>query len=249
MKTKIFRSEVVIALALMSFALVGGGAETDEAGFQSLFNGKDLTGWQKDALGWSVTNGAITAASAPRSYLTWSGGIVGDFELRFEFKLVSGMAKVHYRGRKIETTNQANSIKAYTFEMAAPKVRAVETGLLFEDGDTSISSTVPSANRGRRKLSELGKKTVRESTGKDVTVGETETSPNEIRSSIRQDGWNEAGIRAEGNHLVHKLNGHVAVDVMDVQAGKQSIAGTLGLRAVDTNTVIHFRNIRLRKLP
>ncbi len=238
-------------LQFMAVALLAASslhaADSNEAGFEQLFNGKDLTGWKTDAPGWTVADGTISASRAPRSYLIWQGGTVGDFELRFSFRLASGIAKVQYRGRKIQTTNEANSIKAYTFEIADLKTRGGETGPLFEDGGTSPD--VAAGDKGRRKLSELGKKTIRESTGKDVVVGETDTTANEIRAGIRQGDWNEAVIRVEGLHIIHKLNGHVAVDVTDIQGGKRGASGTLGLRTTGSETVVQFKNIRLKKLP
>lgn len=222
-------------------------ADNDEAGFEQLFNGKDLAGWKTNAPGWTVADAAISTFRAPGGYLIWQGGTVGDFELRFSFRLVSGIAKVQYHGRKIQTTNEANNIKAYTFEMVDLKTRGSETGLLYEDGGTSPD--VAAGDKGRRKLSDLGKRTIRESTGKDVVVGDTEMTANEIRAGIRQGEWNEAVIRVEGFHIIHQLNGRVAVDVMDIQGGKQGASGTLGLRVISAGTVVHFKNIRLKRLP
>jgi len=59
----------------------------------SLFNGKDLTGWDGAPGWWTVEDGALTAESTPQkpctecNYLIWKGGKPADFELTCEFKL------------------------------------------------------------------------------------------------------------------------------------------------------------------
>ena len=73
--------------------------DTSEAGFQSIFNGQDLAGWEGNPKLWSVKDGAITGQTtaenpAPgNTFLIWTNGTVADFELRCSFKLVPGDAK------------------------------------------------------------------------------------------------------------------------------------------------------------
>src|ERR1051325_7055909 len=66
-----------------------------EAGFTSLFNGKDLTGWTGDPRLWSVKDGAITGQTTTENpakgntFLIWTNGSVSDFELRCSFRLTA----------------------------------------------------------------------------------------------------------------------------------------------------------------
>lgn len=68
-------------------------APLSQAGEQTLFNGKDLEGWDGAPGWWRVEDGAITTESTPEkpcpapTYLTWTGGQPADFELRADFKL------------------------------------------------------------------------------------------------------------------------------------------------------------------
>ena len=63
-----------------------------EEGFVSLFNGRDLSGWQGDRELWSVQDGAITGVTRGpehleyNKFLIWDGE-ASDFELRCEFRL------------------------------------------------------------------------------------------------------------------------------------------------------------------
>src|SRR4051794_34704608 len=67
-------------------------------GIQSLFNGKDLTGWEGRPEHWSVEDGAITGKTTKEhpakgnNFLIWrpngTNGIVSDFKLSLSYKIV-----------------------------------------------------------------------------------------------------------------------------------------------------------------
>lgn len=68
-------------------------ADEKEEGFQPLFNGKDLTGWEgagkeADAC-WLVEEGDVVCTGKPGPWLR-SAGEFGDYELRLEYKLKEG---------------------------------------------------------------------------------------------------------------------------------------------------------------
>src|SRR5688572_7395602 len=76
------------------------------AGFESLFNGKDLTGWKGKEGFWSVQDGAITGETktdfkGPNTFLVWQGGEPANFELHFKYKIDSGNSGVQYRSKLI----------------------------------------------------------------------------------------------------------------------------------------------------
>lgn len=73
-------------VAAFVMAAAAGAAEKDAEGFVSLFNGKDLTGWEGAVNGYKVEDGVLYCD--PKS----GGNLVtpkeyGDFILRFEFRL------------------------------------------------------------------------------------------------------------------------------------------------------------------
>ncbi len=64
---------------------------SDNVGWVSLFNGRDLSGWDGDTRYWKVDDGAIyvePTCEKPTGtiYLIWQGGEVGDFMLKFDSK-------------------------------------------------------------------------------------------------------------------------------------------------------------------
>src|SRR5205807_780041 len=88
-----------------------------EKGFESLFNGKDLAGWDGNPKLWSVKEGTIlgqTTVENPakgNTFLIWTNGTVGDFELRCSFKIVPGDSKgfansgIQYRSKILDQSN------------------------------------------------------------------------------------------------------------------------------------------------
>src|SRR5947209_20632243 len=100
MKTPLFTRFTSLALgALIAAPLTAAFAAGDDAGFKSLFNGKDLTGWEGVPELWSVQDGAITGKTTKEvpakenTFLVWKDGTVSDFELHAKFKLVPGDEK------------------------------------------------------------------------------------------------------------------------------------------------------------
>jgi hypothetical protein len=90
-------------------------AMMSEEGFESLFNGKDLSGWKGDELFWSVKDESITGQFSPRTglkqgtFLVWEGGRLEDFELRLSFR-GQGNGGVKYRGASDDQGNIAGYI-------------------------------------------------------------------------------------------------------------------------------------------
>ena len=74
-----------------------------EKGFTSIFNGKDLTGWEGMPGMWTVKDGAITPKqSTINNWVFWRGGQPADFELRLSFRYHSGNSGVQVRTIEFE---------------------------------------------------------------------------------------------------------------------------------------------------
>lgn len=76
-----------------------------EPGFQPLFNGKDLDGWEGDRSLWRVADGTIVGDSPgiERNQFLATTKRYGDFELRLEFRLKDGQGNsgVQFRSERI----------------------------------------------------------------------------------------------------------------------------------------------------
>lgn len=241
MKSLLRFGTVIFGIAIFSQAINARGGEA-EKGFQSLFNGKDLTGWDGNPKLWSVKDGAITGQTTPENptkgntFLIWTNGTVADFELRFSYKITPNNDKgfansgVQYRSKIFDPANWV--VGGYQADMEAG---ATYSGILYEERMTRGIM----AARGEKVV--WDKDCKKQVTG---TVGKSE----EIQAAIKKDGWNDYVIIAQGNHLQHFINGHLTVDVTDECEAKAAKSGVLALQlhAGDPMTV-QFRDLRLKQ--
>ena len=91
------------ALILLSCFAAAGHAQE----FQSLFNGKDLSGWAGKPEFWSVQDGVIfgqTTKDKPtqgNTFLIWQGGEVKDFVFKAKVRFEGNNSGVQYRSERI----------------------------------------------------------------------------------------------------------------------------------------------------
>lgn len=230
-----------IILALLTVSLQGAiGAftfaddEAASAGFQSLFDGETLEGWDGDPKFWRVEDGAITGQTTAENptrgntFLVYRGEEVSDFELQLKFRIVGGNSGIQYRSREVE--------------------KWVMSGYQADIDSTNRFSGILYEEKARGILAVRGQKlTIGSDGGKQVTG---KTSDDEtILSSIKQDDWNDYTIKAVGNHLVQSINGHVTVDVTDEQAAKRAMSGLLALQLhAGPPMLVQFKEIRIKHL-
>jgi hypothetical protein len=74
---------------LFAAASAAAWAAEPPAGFTSLFNGRDLTGWQGATAGYEAVNGELRSRPGVGGNLL-TVGEYGDFVLKFEFRLTPG---------------------------------------------------------------------------------------------------------------------------------------------------------------
>lgn len=94
-----------ICIMGIAFAADVAAAETKEAAFRPLFNGKDLTGWNGNLQVWSVENGVIVGQSQglPNNEFLATNDSFDDFELRVTFRLKDGVGNsgIQFRSQRI----------------------------------------------------------------------------------------------------------------------------------------------------
>jgi len=216
--------------------------DTSEAGFQSIFNGQDLAGWEGNPKLWSVKDGAITGQTtaenpAPgNTFLIWTNGTVADFELRCSFKLVPGDAKgfansgIQYRSKVTDPRQWV--VGGYQADMeAGPSY----TGILYEE-------------RFRGIMALRGEKVLWTKDDKKQVIGSVGTAA-EIEASVKKGQWNDYVIIARGNHLQQFVNGKPTVDITDECEAKRALSGILALQLhAGPPMMAQFKNLRLKKL-
>lgn len=119
-----------VAVTTVALALLSGASA--RAGEQSLFNGKDLTGWEGATNVWRVQEGVIVGGHLegnPRNEFLATTRDYRDFVLRFEYKIVAPKAYnsgVQFRSERI--SKPPNEMKGYQADIG-PGI----TGALYDE--------------------------------------------------------------------------------------------------------------------
>ena len=218
------------------------GATPSEAGFTKIFNGRDLTGWAGDKRFWSVRDGTITAESPPNgsipvnTCLIWQGGNVTDFELRLSYKITSGNSGVQYRSKVLDPA--AWVVGGYQYEIATGKFEIKNGGLYEERGSRKAL-----ASPGGDYLANPGEKIEWTQDGARKVTGNLGSLP-----PYHSGDWNELIIIAQGNRLMHRLNGSVTIDMIDDDATAKAISGVLALQLHSgAPQKVQFKDIRIKQ--
>jgi uncharacterized protein (TIGR03067 family) len=210
---------------------------------QTIFNGKDLTGWEGNPKLWSVQDGALTGqtfAEDPikgNTFLIWTNGTVGDFELRCRFRIqpknTEGFANSGIQYRSVVLDPGGWVVGGYQADMEAGPTY---TGILYEERMT------------RGIMAARGEKVVWNKDCKKDVVGSLGTSE-ELQAAIHQGDWNDYVIIAKGNHLQHFINGKQTVDVVDECESKRAMNGVLALQLhAGKPMLVQFKDMKLTTL-
>ncbi len=224
-----------LAALVFGAAIVCGAANSkaaDDDGFKPIFNGKNLEGWDGDPRFWSVADGMIvgkTTADNPtkgNTFLLWRQAPVDDFEFRVSYKIVSGNSGIQYRSKELDKW----VVGGYQGDFEAGDGFS---GILYEE-------------RGRGILCKRGQKVTIDRDGKKHEAQVTDS--NSLQAGIKKEDWNDYEIIAQGNHLIHKINGKVTAEVIDEQPDKRAASGILALQLhAGPPMTVEFKNPRLKR--
>jgi hypothetical protein len=211
---------------------------TDDSGFEKIFDGKTLDGWEGDPKYWRVENGAMVGEITPETivkyntFLIWRGGATKDFELKVEYRITaSGNSGVNYRS--VELPGVKHVLKGYQADIDGGNRY---TGQNYEERGRTFN-----AMRGQITRILPGKKA--EVIG---TLGDAAA----LAAFIKSGDWNEYHLIGRGNTLVHILNGHVMSVVIDDDPDNRKLDGLLGVQVhVGPPMKVEYRNWRLKRLP
>lgn len=240
-------------LALGVFATTGFAEDKPKAdipaagadGWISLFNGKDLTGWEGLEGYWSVTDGAIQCTETKENSKQTNLILLSskdnpekfaNFELRYSFKWVTegGNSGVQIRG-KIDNPAMFH-VGGYQADIDAGNGY---TGIIYDEGGVA---------GGRGIMSNRGEKTVWDAENKRSSTPLEKTS-DEIKAAIKPVGeWNDAVVIANGNHITYSINGVVTTEMID-ESPKACQDGVIGLQMHGGHTMtLQFKDLKIKML-
>jgi type 1 glutamine amidotransferase len=245
--TPALRFPALLLLLGVTAAATPAVADDSESGFHSIFDGKTLKGWDGNPKLWSVKDGVITGQTTKENpakgntFLVWTGGKTGDFELKLQYKIVAnndrGFANsgIQYRSFRLKGGDRWR-IGGYQAD--------------FEAGNTYSGILYGERFHGMI-LCQRGQKTelVRENGKFKVKVVGKVGDSKEIQKKIKKNDWNDYDIVAKGFHFVHKINGVTTADCTDNDKKMRRASGLLALQLhAGQPMMVQFRNIRIKQL-
>ena len=216
-------------------------AAGDEPGFQPIFDGKTLDGWEGNPKYWRVENGCLTGEITPdtllksNTFIIWRGGAPKDFELKVDYRITAtGNSGVNYRSEVVPdrvTPGNQFAMRGYQFDIDG---RNNYTGQNYEE-------------KGRLFLTLRGEVTHVLGTQKPIVVASVGDGK-ELAGLITTD-FNAVHVIARGNVLMHFLNGRLMSMVIDDDPVGRKMEGLIGVQVhVGPPMKVEYRNFRLKTI-
>ena len=205
-------------------------------GFVHILTDSSLIDWEGDSRYWRFEDSVLTGESTPETILIentffiWKAEPVENFEMELEYRISErGNSGINYRSQSIE--GKPFVLKGYQADIDAANQF---TGQLYEE-------------KGRGTLSPRARVSYISENGNSSEAGRI-GSDETLVSHIKPGDWNLYHIYAQGNMVVHSINGQVMTTVVDnrSEAGKK---GLLGFQLhLGPPMKVEFRNIRFKKI-
>jgi len=267
---------VLIALALQMSAVSpeagqagrGGGSSfrepdpidfADHAGFESIFDGATLGGWDGDRSVWRVEDGAIVGEytreqSGRNSYISFHGGaehgVFKDFDLKLEIKVENGGGSgIQYRSQvglpwrraapgdpSINLAWMMTGPQADFWYPVSPRAH-VYTGQFYSE------NTPAGIIAWRGQVVESVAGAAPRLVG---TIGDRSA----LGGYVRINDWNQYLVIARGGTFLHVINGQLmAAFVDDDRASVHNTAGLFGIEIEGKPCKVSVRQVWVKRVP
>jgi hypothetical protein len=237
---------IVAVLAVAAVANCGTSADTkpalpkpDAEGFSTIFNGKDLTGWEGLPEYWSVVDGVIvgkeTKDKSEQTFLVFTGAKVGNFELHVKYKFATpdGNSGIQFRSKLLDP--RTYKVGGYQADFDA---KAGYDGSIYDEAGVA---------GGRGTMSNRGEKTVWDAETKR-TSEKLGGGNAELKKAIKIGDWNDVVLVAKGNYITYTINGQLMTDLTD-DSPKALKEGVLAFQLHKGYTMeIQFKDVKIKML-
>jgi hypothetical protein len=216
-------------------------------GYVSIFNGKDLAGW--DGLEfWSVKDGMIrgeTTKERPtrgNTFLIYRGGkekgLLKNFALKLKFRIQNGNSGVQFRSFVKDPKRNKHRVAGYQAEV---QNKAGKVGFLYDEARRGWLVNV--GDMMEINPSEDGKKIKKEVVSKVSDVKGLIAS-----KYYTNKEWNEYEIICRGNHIAMYLNGYPTVELIDNDKKNRTMEGHVCLQIhAGPPMIVDFKDIKIKK--
>ncbi|WP_188813825.1 3-keto-disaccharide hydrolase [Hymenobacter cavernae] len=237
MKTSVFLLLASSLLLTMSCATAPKTPQA-EKGYQAIFDGKTLRGWEYDTTYWHVRDGVMVGEVTPatilkrNTFIIWRGGQPRDFELLVDYRISAlGNSGINYRSEEVPDLPYA--LKGYQADLDG---RNRYAGQNYEE-------------RGRKFLALRGQR-VRLVEGQPPQVLDSLGGGRAaLQQHIKAGDWNQVHLVVKGNHMQHYINDVLMADVTDDDTANRKMSGWIGVQVhVGPPMKIEYKNFKIKML-
>lgn len=243
---------ILLCIFLVSCASSGGSHVRAKNGYQLIFDGKTLDGWEFDPVYWWVESGTLVGEITPstllkrNSFIIKKGLVADDFELKVEYRISErGNSGINYRSTTIDSLPYA--MRGYQADINGQNNY---TGQNYEErGRTTLAYQGQRVVVNAIGVSSSLKEHIANNAWTKRTVTGSLGNTDSLRAQIKKDDWNECHLIIKGNRLLHYINGVLMSDVTDNDKSSRKLAGSIGVQVhVGPPMKVEFRNFRFKKL-
>jgi hypothetical protein len=247
-----FILSILLSMLHGSCASTGATHSRTGDGYQLIFDGKTLDGWEFDPLYWRVENGTMVGEITPatllkrNSFIIKKGLVARDFELKVEYRISErGNSGINYRSITIDSLPYA--MRGYQADINGQNTY---TGQNYEErGRTTLAyqgeRVVVNAMDASRSLKDQVAKNAWTNRTVTGSLGNTDS----LRSKIKKDDWNECHLIIKGNRMLHYINGVLMSDVTDNDNANSKLSGSIGVQVhVGPPMKVEYRNFRIKQM-
>ena len=225
---------IVLTMSLFWFVNITLYSQHFEEGFTSMFNGKDLSGWDGMPEFWKVENGAIVGETKKTNqqtiFLYWKGGEPADFEMRCRLRIF---------GKEANSGIQFRSQKVPNWDALGYQADFDVSGYCV--GNLYIYERKPLATFAQR-----GDSVLIDSTG-NRTISNF-ANRDKLLDAYKKGDWNDYWIVAKGRQVTIWLNGVLMTKVEDYEQKYFSPKGIIALQLHSGEPMrVEFKDLRIRQ--
>jgi len=218
----------------------------DRTGFEPIFDGTTLNGWDGDRAFWRAENGTLVGQSTPQNvvrqntFLIWRGGEPRNFELKVQFRMDSTNSGIQIRSTQLPAGTQVGDTKIENNWVLKGYQADIDfanqyTGQIYEE-------------RGRGFLAMRGQSVWVPDGARPKVIGNLQNG-DELKSVIKVNDWNQVHLIARGNTIIQILNGAVTSVLVDDDVKNRALGGLIGFQMhTGPPMKVEFRNVWLKKL-
>jgi hypothetical protein len=219
-------------------------APQESSSMRTIFNGKDLSGWDGDPQLWSVKEGVIRGETTDEfpangnTFLIWKEGTVKDFELRLSFRCNdANNSGIQYRSKHIDDPKAKNRwvVQGYQHELRNEVGLPNVAGFIYDEGGKRGRLCLAGESAVWKQGSKHGRGTLIDQAA--------------FKKLFRLDDWNDVVIVAKGKMIQHFLNDRLILEFEDRDPELALSEGIVALQLHAGKPMwVEFKNLRLRNL-